>query len=108
VRVFSIAFTALALRASPTGALARERRLVPAVDKPGAAVLDRGALDGQRAALIASLWTQGRCVAPAVFVLLPAPAVFGAVLRASWRPADLMDAGVLPAAEAQAQTVLAA
>jgi len=57
----------------------RTRLLAPAVDDPGAALANRGALDQTRAALIASLWPapSRQCVAAPVYVQYDAPAVFG-------------------------------
>jgi hypothetical protein len=104
--------TALALRASPTQPPKHERRLVPAVDDAGAAMLDREALSRQRAALIASLWPEARsCVVPALYLELPAPAMFGVAFRVSWQWRE-EDAGAsrvtLPRAEGQFQVAWAA
>jgi hypothetical protein len=85
VRAFDMALTALALRASATRPPKHERRLVPAIDDADAAMLDRDALNQQRAALIASLWPEGRpCLVPALYLQLPAPALFGAAFCVSW------------------------
>lgn len=96
MRAFDVAVAALALRASPTRPPRFERRLVPAADDANDAMLDRDALDRVKAALIVSLWPEARpCVVPALFQLLPLPAVLGAVLRFSWRAPSSMD--MLPA-----------
>lgn len=87
MRAFDVALAAFALRASSARPQQFERRLVPAVDDANEAMLDRQALDWGRAALISSLWPEARpCVVPALFQLLPMPAMLGAVLRFSWRP----------------------
>lgn len=85
MRRLDIAMTALALRTSLREPPAHERPLVPAWDEPEAAWLNRTAISQQRAALIASLWPEParQCVAPPVFLQLPAPAVLGAVLQVS-------------------------
>jgi hypothetical protein len=99
VRALDIALTTLALRAAPTRPQKGERRLVPAVDEPDAALLDRTAIPHQQAALIASLWPAPtrQCVAPPLFLELPAPAVFGVVFRVGWPSAPTADARVLQA-----------
>jgi hypothetical protein len=85
VRAFDMVLTVLALRASPTQALKHERRLVPAIDDADGAMLDRDALNHERAVLIASLWPEARpCVVPALYLQFPAPAMFGAAFRVSW------------------------
>ena len=86
MRALDMVLTALALRASATRPPKHERRLIPAIDDADAATLDRDALNQQRAALIASLWPEARpCVVPALYVQLPAPALFGAAFRVSWQ-----------------------
>lgn len=86
MRAFDMALAALALRASPTRPPRRQRRLLPAVDDANPAWNDRNALDHPRAALVASLWPEARpCVVPALYLQLPAPALFGALFRVDWR-----------------------
>lgn len=86
MRRFDIAMTALALRASAAKAPTHEALIAPALDEPGAAILDRNRLSHQRAALIASLWPEParQCVARPRYVALPAPAIFGSLFRVSW------------------------
>lgn len=85
MRSLDMALTALALRASATRPPEHERRLVPAIDDADAAMLNRDALNRQRAALIASLWPEARpCVVPALYLQLAAPAMFGVAFRVSW------------------------
>jgi len=112
VRAFDMVLAALALGASPPRRPKHERRLVPAIDGADAATLDRDALNHQRAALIASLWPEARpCVVPALYVQLPAPALFGAAFRVSWewRQNDNRASGApLPGAEGQLQVAWAA
>ena len=112
MRAFDMALTALALRASATRPPKHERRLVPAIDDADAAMLDRDALNQQRAALIASLWPEARpCVVPALYLELPAPAMFGVAFRVSWEWRD-NDAHAsrapLPRAEGELQVAWAA
>lgn len=98
MRAFDIVLTAIALRASPTRPQRAERRLAPAVDDPGAAVLDRNAIDQERAVLIASLWPPARqCVVEPVYAELPAPVLFGAVYCVSWGAPPTADARALQA-----------
>lgn len=97
MRAFDIAIATLALRVSPTKPPEHERLLVPAVDEPDAALLDRGAISHQRAALIASLWPPARpCVVPHVYAELPSPAVFAGCVRLTWH-ARIRDARALQA-----------
>jgi len=94
VRALDKAITALALRALPAIKLAGSE-LPPAavMDRADAALLDRAALNKQRAALIASLWPEARpCVVPALYSHFPAPALLGSVMRVSWRPPAGVDA----------------
>ncbi|MBC7769410.1 MAG: hypothetical protein H7124_11545 [Phycisphaerales bacterium] len=93
MRGFDIAMTALALRASPTKPPTHQRRLVPAMDDPGAAFLDRAAISHQRAALVASLWPEPtrQCVASPSYETLPAPAAFGVVHRVTWPASNSSD-----------------
>lgn len=87
MRARDMALTALALRTSPTQPPKRERRLVPAVDEPDAAQLDRDTLNLSHAALIASLWPlPGLCVLWADYRQLEAPACFGMMFAVSWHP----------------------
>jgi hypothetical protein len=97
LRTFDIAVTALALRAAATRPEERERELVPAVDEPNTAMLDRAAISHERAALIASLWPAPtrQCVAPPVFEELPAPAMFGATYRVTLPGVPQLDARAL-------------
>jgi len=87
LRSFDIALAALALRAAPERRDKPERRLVPAVDDPGAALLDRGRIDQSKAALVASLWPEPyrQCVVPPLYLHLKAPAAFG-VMHLVGRP----------------------
>jgi hypothetical protein len=112
VRAFDMVLAALVLRASPARPPKHERRLVPAVDDADAAMLDRDALNRQHAALIASLWPEARpCVVPALYLELPAPAMFGVAFRVSWHWRE-EDAGAshatLPRAEGELQVAWAA
>lgn len=79
MRGFDVALAALALRAAPARRDKPERRLVPAVDDPGAAALDRARIDQSQAALIASLWPEPyrQCVVRPLYLNLRAPAAFG-------------------------------
>lgn len=97
MRGFDMAVTALALRALDAQPEKRERRLVPAVDEPNAAMLDRAAICHERAALITSLWPAPtrQCVAVAVFEELPAPAIFGATYRVTLPGVPQVDARAL-------------
>jgi hypothetical protein len=81
VRGFDIAIAALALRAAPPRPAKPEKRLVPAVDDPNAATLDRSRIDQSRAALIASLWPDPyrQCVVRPLYLNLEAPAAFGVI-----------------------------
>lgn len=96
MRAMDMALTALALRASPTRPPETERRLVPAVDDANSDQLDRAAISQQRAALIASLWPEPtrQCIAPPLYLELPAPAVFGMLCQVAWR-APVADARAL-------------
>jgi hypothetical protein len=95
MRVLDVALATLALRASATRPPEHERRLVPAIDDADAATLDRAAISHERAAMIASLWPPARqCVVPAVYAVLPAPAVLSGLVRLTWR-APSADARVL-------------
>jgi len=95
MRVLDVALATLALRASATRPPEHERLLLPAVDEPAAAVLDRAAIDQDRAVLIASLWPPARqCVVPAVYAVLPAPAVLSGTVRLTYR-APTADASAL-------------
>jgi len=98
LRVFDIALAALALRASATKPQAHHKRLVPAMDEPDAAVLDRNALPQQQTALIASLWPAARqCVVRPLYEAYAAPALFGQPLRVSWPARSVADARALQA-----------
>lgn len=70
---------AFALRAAPAGRVKPEKRLIPAVDEPGAATLDRARIDQAQAALIASLWPEPyrQCVVRPLYLNVNAPAAFG-------------------------------
>lgn len=105
MRGFDIAVTTFALRASATKPPEHEQLVLPALDGPGAAHLDRAALAHQHAALIASLWPEPsrQCVARPRYEELPAPAVFGRLQAVSW-PAE-SDARAL---QARLQSVFAA
>jgi hypothetical protein len=103
VRARDIALTALALRTSHTRPPKSERRLVPAVDEPNAAKLDRDALNMSRAALIASLWPRpGLCALPADYPQLGAPALFGMMFAVTWHPPAEPE-HVFPRAEGELQ-----
>jgi hypothetical protein len=104
-----VAVAAMALRTSPTKPPEAERELVPAVDEPDAALLDRCAISQQRAALVASLWPPPtrQCVAATVFVELPAPATFGMLFRVSWQAETVVDARALQTRLKQAFPALA-
>jgi hypothetical protein len=103
VRARDMALTALALRASRTQPPKRERRVVPAVDEPNAAKLDRDTLNLSRAAMIASLWPQpGLCVLPADYHQFGAPALFGMMFAVSWHPPAEPE-HVFPRAEGEVQ-----
>jgi hypothetical protein len=112
VRAFDMVLTALALQASATRPPKHERRLVPAIDDADPATLDRDALNQQRAALIASLWPEARpCVVPALYVQLPAPALFGAAFRVAWEWRENDGHAIsapLPRAEGELQVAWAA
>ena len=98
MKAFDMILAALALRASATKPRESEERLVPAVDDADNAVLDRAALPQQQACLIASLWPPARqCVVRPVFSELPAPAIFGAVVRISVAARPVQDARALQA-----------
>jgi hypothetical protein len=74
-----IALAVFALRATPARRVGPEKRLVPAVDDPSAATLDRVRIDQSQAALIASLWPEPyrQCVVRPLYLNLEAPAAFG-------------------------------
>jgi hypothetical protein len=98
VRVIDIAVAALALRTSATRPQQHQRRLVPAVDEPDAALLDRNALSHQRTALVVSLWPPARqCVVPTVYAEFAAPALFGRALSVTWPARPPEDARALQA-----------
>ena len=99
-----MALTALALRTSATQPAKRERRLVPAVDEPDAAQLDRDALNMSQAALIASLWPRpGFCVLPVDYPQLGAPALFGMMFAVTWHPPQRDHEHDFPRAEGEVQ-----
>jgi hypothetical protein len=104
VRALDIALAALALRTSTTKPPQTVRRLLPALDDADAALLDRDAVPQERAALIASLWPAPtrQCVARPLHLELPAPAVFGRLLRVSWPGAPGADAHAFPGGAAEA------
>ena len=97
MRAVDVAVTAMALRTSPAKPPEAQRPLVPAVDEPDAAMLDRCAISQQRAALVASLWPPPtrQCVTPPVFIELPAPATFGMLFRVDWPAEPHLDARTL-------------
>lgn len=104
MRARDMALTALALRASHTRPPKHERRLVPAVDEPDAAKLDRDALSLSRAALIASLWPRpGLCALPADYPQLSAPALFGMMFAVTWHPPRPEHEPAFPRAEGEVQ-----
>ncbi len=91
MRVIDIAVATLALRTSRARPQGYPQRLVPAVDEPGAGLLDRNALPQQHTALIASLWPPARqCVVPAIYAEHAAPALFSRAFSVFWpaRSAD--------------------
>ena len=97
MRALDMVLTALALRASAPQPPKHERRLVPAIDDADAVTLDRDALNRQHAALIASLWPEGRpCLVPALYLQVPAPAMFGVAFRVSWEWRENPHAGRAP------------
>jgi hypothetical protein len=109
MRAVDIAITALALRASPPQPPKHERRLVPAVDEPDAAILDRNALGREQTALIASLWPRaGLCLLAPHYLELPSPALFSAMLRVTWHAPDVEHEHRLPLAEGEVQVAWAA
>lgn len=79
MRAIDIALAALALRAAPAQRPRLEKRLLPAVDEPEAATLNRARIDQSQAALIASLWPEPyrQCVVRPLYLNLHAPAAFG-------------------------------
>lgn len=81
MRAVDIAIAAFALRAAPACRPKPARRIVPAVDEPEAATLNRVSLDQTQAALIASLWPEPcrQCVVRPLYLHQEAPAVFGAL-----------------------------
>lgn len=100
MRAFEIAVATLTLRVLARRRPPRERRLVPAIDDADAAWLDRETLDRQRAALIASLWPSTQpCVVPALYLSLPAPALFCAPCRITWHAPELEPEHAFPRTE---------
>ncbi len=86
MREIDIAMTALALRTSATKPPEHEQLVLPALDGPGSALLDRAMISHQHAALIASLWPEPsrQCLARPRYEGLRAPAEFGRLHVVSW------------------------
>lgn len=90
MRGLDIAMTTLALRTSAPKPPEHEQLVLPALDGPASALLDRSTISHQHAALIASLWPEParQCVARPRYDALPAPAVFGRLHAVSWPAAN--------------------